>query len=115
MSSDDPNSTQSSTSAHPSKMELRYRGFLRREEGNSGEDAAPDGPPTPDAEPEAPPTADVALKAALVADLDGPTRPAAGHRLLVFCLLFALVAALAASAVLAGRHFIRDAPEPSAT
>ena len=109
MSSDDPNSTQSSTSAHPSKMELRYRGFLRREEGNSGEDAAPDGPPTPDAEPEAPPTADVALKAALVADLDGPTRPAAGHRLLVFCLLFALVAALAASAVLAGRHFIRNA------
>ncbi len=109
MSSDDPNSTQSSTSAHPSKNELRYRGFLRREEGNSGEDAAPDGPPTPDAEPEAPPTADVALKAALVADLNGPTRRAAGHRLLVFCLLFALVAALAASAVLAGRHFIRNA------
>jgi penicillin amidase len=96
---DDPNSSQSSPSANPSKAELRYQGYVRRVEDSAAADAEPEGPVA----------ADAALKAALVADLEAPARHGAGHKLRAFCLLLALAAALAASAFFAGRHFIRNA------
>jgi len=92
MSSDDPNSSQTKPSADPSKADLRYQGFVRRVEDSAGADAEPEGPAEEDD----------ALEAA-------PNRRASGHRLLVFGLLLALAAALAASAFFAGRHFIRIA------
>jgi penicillin amidase len=93
---DDPNSSQSNPSANPSKAELRYKGYVRRVEDSAAADAGPEDPAA----------ADAALKAALVADLEAPTRRGVGHKRRVFCLLLALAAALAASAFFAGRHFI---------
>jgi penicillin amidase len=99
MSSDDPNSSGTNSSADPNKADLRYENYVRKVEGRTEADSKYDVLATAlfleDTEPEAAP--------------DAPTRRAAGHRLLVFCLVFALVAALATSAFLAGRHFIRNA------
>ena len=96
---DDLNSSQSNPSANPSKVELRYKGYVRRAEDSAAADAGPEDPAA----------AHAALKAALVADLEGPARRGTGRKLRVFCLLLALAAALAASAFFAGRHFIRNA------
>jgi penicillin amidase len=99
MSSDDPNSSDPKPSADPNKADLRYENYVRKVEGRTEADSKYDDLATAlfleDTGPEATP--------------DAPTRRGAGHRLLVFCLAFALVAALAASAFLAGRHYIRNA------
>jgi penicillin amidase len=92
MSSDDPNSSQTTPSANPSKADLRYRGFVRRAEGSTGADAAPDAPAAPDAVLAPPPT---------------PSRWA--RRLHLFALFLLLLAGLAAVAFFTGRHFIRNA------
>jgi penicillin amidase len=99
MSSDDPNSSGTNSSADPNKADLRYQNYVRKVERTTEADSRPEALPAAafleDTEPESAP--------------DAPTRRAAGHRTLVFCLVFALVAALAVSAFLAGRHFIRNA------
>jgi penicillin amidase len=71
---------------------LRYRGFVRRVEGSSAADPAPDAPPAPDA----------ALAPA-------PTPSRLAHRLRLFALFLLLLAALATTAFFTGRHFIRNA------
>ena len=92
MSSDDPNSSQTTPSANPSKAELRYRGFVRQVEGSSAADPAPDRPAAPAAALAPPPT---------------PSRW--GRRLRLFALFLLLLAGLAAAALFTGRHFIRNA------
>jgi penicillin amidase len=99
MSRDDPNSTQSNPSANPSKAELRYKGYVRKVEDSTEADAKPKDLAA----------ADSIANPAPESNPDAPTRRAAGHRLLVFCLVLALVVALVASAIFAGRHFIRNA------
>ena len=99
MSSDDPNSSGTNSPPDPNKADLRYENYVRKVEGRTEADSRPEdlaaAVSLEDTEPEAAP--------------DAPTRRSAGHRLLVFCLVFALVAALVTSAFLAGRHFIRNA------
>jgi penicillin amidase len=99
MSSDDPTSSGTTPPADPNKADLRYENYVRKVEGRTEADSRPEDLAVADSlqdpESEAAP--------------DAPTRRSAGHRLLVFCLVFALVSALATSAFLAGRHFIRNA------
>jgi len=98
MSRDDPNSSEANASSDPSKTDLRYEGYTRSGEDNSGADAEPE---------------DLAAAGSEEEDLfeAGPgerSGRSAGRRLRIFGLILALLAAMFAAAVFGGRHYVNS-------
>lgn len=98
MSRDQPNFSDANASADPGKDDLRTDATTRSRENGDGADA----------ENEEPAVADSWEGNSFEAAPDEPTRPNGGRKLRILGQVLVLLATLAAAAIFAGRHFVRN-------